>query len=298
MRRPLLFYCDAYHFPLPGGHKFPLDKYRMLREALERHNCFRFALADFAPRAALERVHDAAYIDAFLQGALSEQEQRRIGFPWSEVLVQRTLSSVGGALGAAQEAMETGWGGVLAGGTHHAFRDCGAGFCVFNDIAVATEYLRAERNITRVAVVDLDVHQGDGTAAIFADDPNVFTLSAHGAANFPFRKQQSDLDLAFERGTEDSAFLQGVATALEHVVGFAPQVIIYQSGVDGLKEDTLGHLHLTHEGLRNRDAMVFQLARNLGVPLVLLLGGGYASPISATVAAHENTFLLANEILG
>jgi acetoin utilization deacetylase AcuC-like enzyme len=210
---------------------------------------------------------------------------RRIGFPWSPQLVRRTLASVGGTLAATADALRTGFGGNLAGGTHHAFYAEGSGFCVFNDLAVA---IRARR--LRAAVVDLDVHQGDGTAAIFEDDPAVLTLSLHGQNNFPFRKQRSRIDIALPDGTGDDAYLSRLAAALPQVREFGPGILFYQSGVDTLSGDRLGRLALTHAGLVERDRMVFQFVRDVGIPIVVTLGGGYADPIDRTVEAHANTF--------
>ena len=192
----------------------------------------------------------------------------------------------------ARESLATGWGGTLAGGTHHAFRDYGAGFCVFNDFAVAITSLGM-----RAAVIDLDVHQGDGTAAFFEDDPEVFTLSLHGAANFPFRKQRSTLDVALADGTSDAVYLEALEVALPRVEAFAPRIVFYQSGVDGLAEDALGRLQLTMGGLKRRDELVFETTRRLGVPVVIALGGGYARLIERTAEAHAQTFTLAAALL-
>src|SRR4051812_42040489 len=186
-----LFYTDHYHIPLPPGHKFPMQKYRITRELLQQASDFRFVPAPLAEPHIIKLTHDPDYVDAVLAGTLSAAAQRRIGFPWSEGFVQRTLGSVGSTLAATQEALDFAWGGTLAGGTHHAFRGEGSGFCVFNDIAIAIDYLCSQQRIQRAAIVDLDVHQGDGTAQIFADDPDVLTVSVHCKTNFPFRKQQS-----------------------------------------------------------------------------------------------------------
>jgi acetoin utilization deacetylase AcuC-like enzyme len=215
---------------------------------------------------------------------------RRIGFPWSEGLVRRTLASVGGTLAATREALNYGWGGTLAGGTHHAFRAEGAGFCVFNDIAVAVEWLRREQGLERIAVVDCDVHQGDGTAQIFSGDEGVFTLSLHGRKNFPFRKQTSRLDIELEDGTGDDAYLAALQPALDAVFAFNPQFIFFQSGVDALASDRLGRLALTHNGLKRRDEVVLGSCREQHVPVAVTLGGGYSDPIEPTVEAHANTF--------
>ena len=206
--------------------------------------------------------------------------------------MKRTLASVGGTLSAASEALETGWGGTLAGGTHHAFRGEGSGFCVSNDIAVAIAWLRATGKIKQAAVVDLDVHQGDGTAHIFQDNPEVLTLSVHCKNNFPLRKQVSKIDVELPAGTGDAAYLQVVESVLPRVAEFAPEIVFYQSGVDGLKSDRLGHLELTRAGMRERDRMVMSAVR---VPLVITLGGGYSNPIELTVQAHASTFRIARD---
>jgi acetoin utilization deacetylase AcuC-like enzyme len=290
-----LYYTDHYEFPLPAGHRFPVRKYRMLREKLERDGLFEFAPAPLAPVEAIEMVHDPDYVRGFLDGTLPPGELRPIGLPWSPGLVARSLASVGGTLCAADDALRTGRGGTLAGGTHHAFRASGAGYCVFNDVDVAIAWLRAEGRIQRAAVIDLDVHQGDGTAAIFAGDRDVFTVSLHGRRNFPFRKQRSSVDVEFEDGAEDEEYLAGLAGALDLAREFAPDIVFYQAGVDGLKEDRLGRLALTMDGLARRDGMVFEA---FGCPLTVTLGGGYADPIELTVEGAAQTYrLLASERL-
>jgi len=241
-----------------------------------------------AGAAALELAHDAAYVQSILAGTAGDRVMRRIGFPWSPELVRRTLASVGGTLAASRDAMACGFGGNLAGGTHHAFRGEGSGFCVFNDLAVAILALRRDGLAARAAVVDLDVHQGDGTAAIFQDDPAVLTLSMHGEHNFPFRKQRSRIDIALADGTGDDQYLSRLREVLPLVIAFRPDVVFYQSGVDGLAGDRLGRLSLTLQGLKERDRLV--LENTQGIPLVITLGGGYAEPIERTAEAHANTF--------
>jgi acetoin utilization deacetylase AcuC-like enzyme len=289
---PRLFYCDHHPILLPPGHKFPVEKYALLRQLLASDGYYRLEPAPLADPAAIQRVHDPHYVQAFLSGTLDPRILRQIGFPWSEQLVRRTLASVGGTLAASADALATGFGGNLAGGTHHAFRDAGAGFCVFNDLAVA---IRAMGR--RTAVIDLDVHQGDGTAAIFAGDESVLTLSLHGAHNFPFRKQQSRIDVALADGTRDDEYLEHLRAVLPQVAEFRPAVLLYQSGVDGLLGDRLGRLALSHAGLIERDRTVFAFARSAGLPVVVTLGGGYALPVSRTAEAHANTFRAAAEVL-
>jgi len=285
-----LYYSDHYEIPLPAGHKFPVRKYRLLREALETTKLFDFVPAPLASPEIIELVHESEYVRGFVSGSLAPAVMRRIGFPWSEGLVRRTLASVGSTVAAAHDALENGWGGGLAGGTHHAFRAEGAGFCVFNDVAVAVQVLRERTHVRRVSIVDLDVHQGDGTAKIFESDADVFTASVHGSNNFPFRKQASSVDAALPDGVEDDEYLQAVEKVVPLAIDFRPDILFFQSGVDGLASDVLGRLSLTCEGLLARDRIVFSACRNAGVPCVITLGGGYSDPIERTVEAHANTF--------
>ena len=285
-----LFYCDHYPFPLPPGHKFPLSKYRQLREELQSDACFYLHPASLADTQDIARVHGNDYISSFLAGTLDNAIMRRIGFPWSPELVTRTLASVGGTLSATKHALKTGWGGTLAGGTHHAYRNEGSGFCVFNDLAISIEWARAKAGIQKFAIIDLDVHQGDGTAAIFTGDASVFTLSLHGDRNFPLRKQQSVLDVPLPDGINDNDYLAALCGALNSVRQFQPQLILFQAGVDGLHTDKLGRLALTQEGLQQRDRMVADLAIELKTPLAITIGGGYSDPVEPTVRAHAQTF--------
>jgi acetoin utilization deacetylase AcuC-like enzyme len=291
-----LFYCDHHEIPLPPGHKFPVSKYRLIRGLLSSDGFYSFEPAPLAATSVIELAHDPEYVAQFMSGGLPEAAVRRIGFPWSDGLVRRTLASVGGTLSAANDALEKGWGGNLAGGTHHAFRASGAGFCVFNDIAVAIESLRSQKRIQRAAVIDLDVHQGDGTAEIFASDPDVLTASIHCRSNFPFRKQQSDIDVDLAEGVGDEEYLAALDSVLPRIVGFDPEIIFYQSGVDGLHSDALGHLALSHAGLKERDRRVMATAATHCIPLVVTLGGGYSIPVELTAEAHANTYRTAAEI--
>ncbi len=293
-----LFYTDQYAIDLPAEHRFPMPKYRMIRDLLAAEGRFEFVAAPLASAETVQLAHDSDYVARFLAGSLSAQEMRRIGFPWSEQLVRRTMASVGGTLGAAEEALSTGWGGTLAGGTHHAFRAEGSGYCVFNDIAVAIQSLRQSGRASRAAVVDLDVHQGDGTAQIFAEEHSVLTFSMHCEANFPFRKQQSKIDVSLTEETGDEEYLAQLEAVLPRVFEFRPEIVFYQSGVDGLYADALGKLKLTHEGLKQRDQLVMTAVRGSGVPFVVTLGGGYAKPIELTAEAHANTFRVAADVFG
>jgi len=279
--------------PLPLGHKFPVAKYRLLRESLEKDDRFQIERAAPATPQEISLAHDPEYVSAFLEGVLDPQIIRRIGFPWSQGLVDRTLASVGATLCAARAALESGFGGALAGGTHHAFYNEGSGFCVFNDMAVAIQVTG-----TRAAVLDLDVHQGDGTAAIFSANPNVLTISLHGENNFPLRKQVSKIDLPFPDDSGDEVYLAGLGSVLPELLAFQPEIVFYQSGVDGLAEDKLGRLSLTLEGLIARDRMVFESLKGAGIPVAVVLGGGYSDPIDLTVTAHANTFVTAADTFG
>jgi acetoin utilization deacetylase AcuC-like enzyme len=291
-----LYYCDHHPIPLPLGHKFPARKYRLVRDLLAADGRFELEPAPAAYRASIELIHDPAYVRSFLDGSVDPRTMRRIGFPWSPELVERTLASVGGTLCAARDALDLGVGGNLAGGTHHAFPSEGAGFCVFNDIAIAIRGLLGSGRVQRAAVVDLDVHQGDGTALIFASEPRVLTVSLHGASNFPARKQRSGIDVDLPDGAGDSEYLAALERTLPIVFDFAPEIVFYQSGVDTLASDTLGRLALTLEGLGRRDEMVFQWAKSRGIPVAITMGGGYAEPISLTAEAHAQTFRTAARV--
>lgn len=295
-----VFHCDRYRIALPPGHRFPMTKYTLLRERLLASGLVAPAeLCESEPIdiAALRLAHTDAYVDAMIDGTLAPADERRLGFPWSEALILRSRASVYGTVAAARQALADGVAGNLAGGTHHAFADRGAGFCVFNDIAIAIRALQRERRIARAAVIDLDVHQGDGTAAIFEGDDSVFTLSLHGAKNFPFRKQRSRLDVELPDGCGDTEYLsrleQPLAGALE-----GAEIVFFQAGVDPLKEDALGRLDLTLDGLRRRDRLVLEAAKARRLPVVLTLGGGYARPLELSIEAHAGTYREARAVFG
>jgi acetoin utilization deacetylase AcuC-like enzyme len=286
-----LVYTENVHaLPLPAGHRFPIAKYDRLVRTLTREHPSRMMLGAPASWRDIEAVHERAYVAAVRQGTLAPSSVRRLGFPWSDQLVLRSRRSVGGTIAALAWALETGAAGHVAGGTHHAFRDRGEGFCTFNDIAVAIAVARRDHGVRRALVVDLDVHQGNGTASIFARDPGVFTLSLHGARNYPFAKETSTLDVALPDACDDTAYLRALDGALERADAFPAEVVFYQAGVDGLTGDRLGRMNLSHSGLRKRDARVFAFVRRLGVPLVVTLGGGYGRVIEETVEAHANVY--------
>jgi acetoin utilization deacetylase AcuC-like enzyme len=293
-----LFPSDRYPLPLPEGHRFPASKYSLLRRRLEAHAAAGAALEFVEPHAATDeellRVHDRGYVGRVFSGTLTRDEQRRIGFPWSEQLVERSLRSTGAAIDAAAAAVEDGIAASLAGGTHHAGTSWGEGFCVFNDTAVAAREMQARGAARQVLILDCDVHQGNGTAEIFAADPTVFTMSIHGARNFPLRKHPSSLDVPLDDGTDDDAYLAALAPAVaESFDRGRPDLVFYIAGADPYEHDRLGRLRHTKQGLFDRDRMVLDAARAAGVPLAIVLGGGYSADLDAIVDIHAATMLMA-----
>jgi acetoin utilization deacetylase AcuC-like enzyme len=303
------FYSDTFVLPLPPGHRFPMVKYRRLRDRILEERVLspeELHVPEAIPWHDLLLVHDAEYVDAVARGTLAVEVQRRIGFPWSPEMVERARRSVGGTLAAARSAL-AGTNRVtpvspdpyrsgafiaanLAGGTHHAFRDRGEGYCVFNDVAVATSVLLRDGAILRAAVIDCDVHQGNGTAAIFRGDPRVFTCSLHAAGNFPFHKETSDLDIAFPDATGDDEYLAALATNLSRILDERrPEIVFYLAGADPYAGDRLGRLELTIDGLRRRDRRVFEMCRERDVAVAVAMSGGYAPDIDAIVEIHLNT---------
>jgi acetoin utilization deacetylase AcuC-like enzyme len=293
----VLWSSSRYTFPLPEGHRFPVAKYAMLRDAVIAEGIVpadRVLDPDRASDDALELVHTGDYVRRFREGTLDSAELRRLGFPWSEALVERSYRAVGGTIAAARHALAHGLAMNLAGGTHHAFPDHGEGFCVFNDVAVAIRLLRSEGLLRRAAVVDLDVHQGNGTHAIFAGDPEVFTFSMHGGRNYPFHKVAGTLDVELADGTGDDVYLTELAAALPRVLAAsAPDLVVYIAGADPHEGDRLGRLALTFDGLARRDAMVLDLCREVGIPVAITIGGGYGRRIEDTVNAHLRTVRVA-----
>ena len=286
-----------YTIPLPAGHRFPIEKYALLRDAVLTSGLVRPSMLHEPERASLDAlrlVHTGRYIDALVTGTLTNAEQRRIGLPWSEFLVERSFRAVGGTCEAARAALDYGVTMNLAGGTHHAFPDHGEGFCVFNDVAVAIRMLQRDGRIRRAAVIDLDVHQGNGTHAIFADDHSVFTFSMHGGRNFPFHKVPGTLDVELADGTGDDAYLGALAENLPGVLtASAPDLVIYLAGSDPHEGDRLGRLRLTFDGLARRDAMVLDACREVGIPVAVTIAGGYGRDINDSVRAHVNTVRIA-----
>lgn len=295
-----VFYATQFVLPLPPGHRFPMAKYQLLRDRLAQElPAVRLQQAQPASDGELALAHSPAYVKAISDGSVDARILREIGFPWSEAMAERARRSVGATIAACRVALEEGIAANIAGGTHHASADRGGGFCVFNDAAVAArlmqaEWARSHRQPLRVAVVDLDVHQGNGTASIFRDDPSVFTLSLHGQKNFPFRKVAGDLDVDLPDGCADDEYLQALENALAELPRrFDPGLVIYLAGADPHEGDRLGRLKLTWDGLEARDRRVFDWAWERRLPLAFAMAGGYGARIEDTVQVQVNTFQVA-----
>jgi acetoin utilization deacetylase AcuC-like enzyme len=297
------YYTDRFVLPLPPGHRFPMRKYQLTREmALARVPTLELLEPEPATDGQLALAHTASYIDRVSRGLLSPAEQREIGFPWSLAMVERSRRSVGATIGACRSALPEGVAVNLAGGTHHAYVARGSGFCVFNDVVVAARLIQTEnlgrtnKKDFRVAIVDLDVHQGNGTASILRDDPSVFTLSLHGEKNFPFRKEASDLDVGLPDGAGDSEYLAALDGALDRLFErFSPDLMIYLAGADPYEGDRLGRLKMTVGGLEQRDRKVFAAALERGIPVAVTMAGGYGRVIEETCAVHAQTVAVAAE---
>jgi len=289
------YYSDHFVLPLPTGHRFPMAKYKMLRDLVVDLPNVGLLEAPRASDTELLLAHDASYVQRVISGTLSEVEQKEIGFPWSEKMVERSRRSVGATIAACQSAIKEGVAVNLAGGTHHAYRNKGSGFCVFNDAAIAARVLmRHPIDLQKIGILDLDVHQGDGTAAILRHDPAIFTVSIHGEKNYPFAKTSSDLDIALADGSGDTIYLE----ALEQALGFLSkqkiEFLIYLAGADPFDGDRLGRLTLTKEGLALRDQRVIEFVRERGIPIAIAMAGGYANPIEDTVQIHYQTIQIAS----
>jgi acetoin utilization deacetylase AcuC-like enzyme len=295
---PLHAWSSAkYTFPLPEGHRFPIAKYALLRERVlaegivppeGMHDPARVSRDD------LLLVHTADYVDRFTGGQLTAHEERRLGFPWSDYLVERSYRAAGGTSEAARFALEHGIAMNLAGGTHHAFPGHGEGFCVFNDVAIAIRSLQRDRKIERALVVDLDVHQGNGTHAVFAGDESVFTFSMHGDRNYPFRKVPGTLDVDLHDRMNDDEYLRLLMSAIPSVLAASrADLVVYLAGADPHENDRLGRLSLTFDGLARRDSFVLEQCREVGLPVVVTIAGGYGKSIDETVQVHVNTARIA-----
>jgi acetoin utilization deacetylase AcuC-like enzyme len=296
-----VFYSDKYSFPLPEGHRFPIEKYALLREMLVARGVLsdeELSEPEIATRDQITLAHSEKYHDDFQSGKVDPTAIRRLGLPWSYELYMRSAYSVGGAISSALSSLEDGIAGNLAGGTHHAFRDACEGFCVFNDFAVVTEYLQKNKLAERVAIIDLDVHQGNGNSAMLCENKNAFVFSMHGKNNYPFKKVPSTLDVGLEDGTGDIEYLNMLSENLPAVFEFAPHIVLYIAGVDTLKEDSLGRLAMSMKGLMERDRIVMTECKRRGIPISLGLGGGYSKPIDHTVEAYCGTYVVAKEVFG
>ncbi|MDO8713832.1 MAG: histone deacetylase [Polynucleobacter sp.] len=285
------FYTDHYVLPLPAGHRFPMEKYGKLRDLVSQLAGVYLKDAPAVTDTQILYAHDASYLIQVLQGSLSPQEQQEIGFPWSTQMVERSRRSAGATLAAAKIALQEGVAVNLAGGTHHAYRNKGSGFCVFNDSAIAARALQKEIHPKlKVAIVDLDVHQGNGTASILKNDPSIFTLSIHGENNFPFTKEVSDLDIGLPDSTGDESYLEALHQGLEKLgERFKPDFIIYLAGADPHEGDRLGKLSITKYGMRQRDVCVFQFGLDHQIPIAFSMAGGYGKEIQSTVDIHFQT---------
>lgn len=287
-----IFYHDQFVLPLPDNHRFPMSKYSLLRERVARAEFPQAELhtPEGATDAQLQLAHCEKYLEKVKAGALSRQEVRRMGFPWSPQLVERSRRSVGSTIAAGRAALQEGVAVNLAGGTHHAGPDWGQGYCVFNDAAVAARTLQAERLVRRVVILDCDVHQGNGTAVIADGDETIFTFSIHGARNFPFHKEKSDLDIGLEDGTGDDVYLEQLEVGAREALRRArADLAIYLAGADPFEGDRLGRLSLSKEGLAARDRLIFDLCRQAGLPVAVTMAGGYGRVVADTVDIHFRT---------
>ena len=296
-----VFYSDHFVLPLPEGHRFPMVKYSMLRERVARDGiCGPGELS--TPRAVTDkeilRAHAPDYLKRVVSGTLTQKEMRRIGFPWSERMVERSRRASGGTLSACLAALDEGFAANLAGGTHHAFSDRGEGYCVFNDSAIAARAVQAAGLVERVVIIDTDVHQGNGTAAILCGDPTVFTFSIHGAKNFPFHKEESDLDAPLPDGADDTVFLATLECGLQAALDAADaDLAIYLAGADPFEGDRLGRLSVTKAGLAERDRIVLETCRERGIPVAVTMAGGYAREVEDTVDIHFQSIRRAADLL-
>ena len=285
------FYSDRFVLPLPAGHRFPMEKYRLLRERIgQALPEIRLLEPEPLSDEVLALAHSPDYIRRLVEGDLSRKEMMAIGFPWSPEMVERSRRSAGATVMACRAAFRDGVGINLAGGTHHAYRDRGEGFCCFNDAVVAARLMQREGLAASCLIIDLDVHQGNGTAAMARDDSNIFAFSMHGAENYPFVKEQSDLDIELPDGTGDAAYLESLRAALAQIrKQFTPDLVIYLAGADPFCDDRLGRLSLTKPGLLARDRQVMEFVHGLGVPMAIAMAGGYGRAIQDTVDIHFQT---------
>ena len=285
------FYADHFVLPLPDGHRFPMAKYSLLREAVAQMPNVELLEAPSATDRQILLAHDVAYVQSVLNGTLTAQAQREIGFPWTPGRVERSRRSVGATIAACKAALQDGVSANLAGGTHHAYRYKGSGFCVFNDAAIAARVMqRSHTSALNVAIIDLDVHQGNGTASVLAQDESIFTFSMHGERNFPFRKEPSDLDIGLADDTTDEAYLNALDQGLDELSNrFKPGFIIYLGGADIHEGDRLGRLKVSKQGVLERDLKVFNFAKRQQIGVAVVMAGGYGHDITQTVSVHAQT---------
>jgi acetoin utilization deacetylase AcuC-like enzyme len=297
-----IYTSAQFTFPLPEGHRFPMRKYALLRHAVEAAGLASpgdLMTPEPATDEQILRAHEPDYLRRIVNGQLAPKEIRRIGLPWSPELVTRARYSVGGTIAACRAALADGIAVNLAGGTHHAFRDMGQGYCIVNDSVIAARAMQAEGRVQRVVILDCDVHQGNGTAAIVRDDPSIFTFSIHNQNNFPLLKEQSDLDIGLEDGTGDEAYLSALETGVRQAVAQAEACLaIYLAGADPYEGDLLGRLALTKEGLARRDRRVLELCRDADLPVAVVLAGGYGRRVEDTVDIHLQTVRIAASLAG
>ncbi len=292
------YYSDHFVLPLPAGHRFPMAKYKMLRDSIVTLPNLELLEAPRATDSEILYAHDASYLKRVITGKLSEAEQKEIGFPWSEKMVERSRRSAGATIAACKTALIEGVSANLAGGTHHAYRNRGSGFCVFNDAAIAARVIlkdsvAQEKGIQKIGILDLDVHQGDGTASILRNDVSICTVSIHGEKNYPFEKEESGLDIALPDGTGDETYLTALDRALEYLDQQKVQFLIYLAGADPFYKDRLGRLKLSEEGMALRDQGVIDYVKERKIPLAMAMAGGYSNPIEETVKIHRQTITIA-----
>lgn len=292
------YYSDHFVLPLPAGHRFPMAKYKMLRDSIVTLPNLELLEAPRATDSEILYAHDASYLQRVITGKLSEAEQKEIGFPWSEKMVERSRRSAGATIAACKTALMEGVSANLAGGTHHAYRNRGSGFCVFNDAAIAARVILKDsvaqkRGIRKIGILDLDVHQGDGTASILRNDVSICTASIHGEKNYPFEKEESGLDIALPDGTGDETYLTALDRALEYLDQQKVHFLIYLAGADPFYKDRLGRLKLSEEGMALRDQRVIEYVKERKIPLAMAMAGGYSNPIEETVKIHRQTITIA-----
>ncbi len=290
-----IFYHPIYTSGISNSSNFPRDRYQLIFESISKSNRnknIKFKIPKKINVEHLYNVHQKKYVDQFLKGTLPEVQQRKIGLrPWTSKIIERTLFIMGGSLSAVASSLNNGASANLAGGTHHAHYDYGSGYCIFNDLAISAYYCKEKfKEYQNILILDLDVHQGDGTATMLKNDESIFTFSMHCESNFPLKKQISDLDIPLKKGMEDKTFLKILASNLEKLEENQTDIVFFQAGVDGLFHDSLGHLNLSHQGMMKRNEMVLSFCKKKKCPVVIFMGGGYAKPISHTINAFSELF--------